>query len=174
MKDKRNNGNIDYREIGRAHKVNPEGYNRPSNDKLKDELSDLSYQVAVESLTERPYSSPYYTNKGAGIYVDILTGEPLFLSIDQFDAGCGWPSFTKPIAKEVISYLEDGTHGMRRVEVRSRVGDAHLGHIFEDGPKASGGLRYCINGASLRFIPMSEMIEKGYGDYVQDLKKTSE
>jgi len=164
----------EYSQTGRNQEVNPENYHRPTDEKLKEGLSSLSYQVAVESATERPFTSPYYTNKGKGIYVDIITGEPLFLSIDQYDAGCGWPSFTKPIAKEVINYLDDHSHGMRRVEVRSRVGNAHLGHIFEDGPEEKGGLRYCINGASLMFIPIEEMDEKGYGAYIEVLKKSTE
>ncbi len=138
-------------------------YPRPSNDELKKKLTDKQYQVAVNSDTERPFSNEYWNNFEKGIYVDITTKEPLFLSTDKFESGCGWPSFSKPINKEVVKYNEDHSFNMDRTEVRSRSGDTHLGHVFDDGPKESGGKRYCINSASLEFIPYKKMDERGYG-----------
>lgn len=139
-------------------------YPRPSNEVLQENLSPLQYEVAVNAATERPFFNEFWDNHEAGLYVDIATGEPLFLSTDKFDSGCGWPSFTKPIATELVTELVDRSHGMVRTEVRSRSGDIHLGHVFDDGPIAEGGLRYCINSASLQFIPKSQMEAAGYGD----------
>lgn len=112
----------------------------------------------------------FWGNGKKGIYVDIVTGEPLFVSSDKFDSGCGWPSFTRPVDDEVIEYNEDKSHGMYRTEVTSRVGKSHLGHVFDDGPADQGGLRYCINSASLRFIPLEEMRDKGYGEFIAMVK----
>lgn len=141
-------------------------YQKPSKEELEAKLTPLEYQVTQEDATERPFENKYDSNFRPGIYVDITTGQPLFVSTDKYDAGCGWPSFSKPIAQQVVEEKEDFTHGMARTEVRSKSGDAHLGHVFTDGPKEGGGLRYCINSASLNFIPLEEMEEKGYGDLI--------
>ena len=129
-------------------------------------LTPEQYRVTQESGTERPGTGELLNNKEPGIYVDIVSGEPLFASSDKFESGCGWPSFTKPIEPANVAELQDVSHGMRRVEVRSKHGDSHLGHVFEDGPADRGGLRYCINSASLRFIPRDRMEAEGYGDYL--------
>jgi peptide-methionine (R)-S-oxide reductase len=136
-------------------------------------LTPEQYRVTQQSGTERPFTGEYNANKAPGIYVDIVSGEPLFASSDKFDSGCGWPSFTKPIEPAHVVELRDSTHGMIRTEVRSAHGDSHLGHVFPDGPRDRGGLRYCINSASLRFIPREKMEEEGYGAYldqVEDVK----
>jgi peptide-methionine (R)-S-oxide reductase len=133
-------------------------------------LTPMQYQVTQESATERPGTGEYLDNKKAGIYVDIVSGEPLFASSDKFDSGCGWPSFTKPIEPAHVNELRDSSHGMTRIEVRSAHGDSHLGHVFNDGPRDRGGLRYCINSASLKFVPREEMEAKGYGDYLNQVE----
>lgn len=138
-------------------------YEKKDKETLKKELTPDQWKVTQESGTERPFTGEYDKFSDEGIYVDITTGQPLFSSEDKFDAGCGWPSFTKPIDDSVIEDKEDNSHGMIRTEVRSALGDAHLGHVFPDGPKDKGGLRYCINSASLRFIPKDKMEEEGYG-----------
>lgn len=135
-------------------------------DKLKDKLSDISYKVTQENATEMPFTNPYDNFYEDGIYVDIVSGEVLFSSLDKYDAGCGWPSFTKTLDDKNITEKTDLSHGMIRTEVRSKSADSHLGHVFPDGPKDKGGLRYCINGASLRFIPKDKMEEEGYGQYL--------
>jgi len=147
-------------------KVDPNDYVKPDESILKKNLTDLQYRVTQKNATERAFTSELYDIKEAGIYVDIVTGEPLFSSRDKFDSGTGWPSFTSPITPEVVQDLSDNSAGMERMEVRSRVGDSHLGHVFEDGPADKGGLRYCINGASLRFIPKAEMANEGYGKFL--------
>lgn len=144
---------------------------RPSDDELRRKLTPLQYEVTRNAATERPYENEYYDEFGEGIYVDITTGEPLFLSSDKFDSGCGWPSFARPIDDKLIVSRRDTSHGMVRTEVKSATGDAHLGHVFEDGPREMGGLRYCINSASLRFIPIARMEAEGYGDYIRLLRK---
>lgn len=136
-------------------------------DKLKDKLGDISYRVTQENATEMPFTSPYDDFYEDGIYVDIVSGEVLFSSLDKYDAGCGWPSFTKTIDDKNITEKTDLSHGMIRTEVRSKTADSHLGHVFPDGPKDKGGLRYCINGASLRFIPKNKMEDEGYGKYLE-------
>lgn len=141
--------------------------NNFDKDKLKDKLSDISYRVTQENATEMPFTSPYDNFYEDGIYVDIVSGEVLFSSNDKYDAGCGWPSFTKTIEDENVREKTDLNHGMIRTEVRSKTADSHLGHVFPDGPKDKGGLRYCINGASLRFIPKDKMKEEGYGKYLE-------
>ena len=133
-------------------------------------LSPEQFRVTQESATERPGSGAYLHNKEAGIYVDIVSGEPLFASSDKFDSACGWPSFTKPIEPAHVNELRDTTHGMIRTEVRSAHGDSHLGHVFPDGPSDKGGLRYCINSASLRFVPRADMEAQGYGAYLDQVE----
>ncbi|WP_025728562.1 peptide-methionine (R)-S-oxide reductase MsrB [Atopobacter phocae] len=128
-------------------------------------LDEISYKVTQEAHTERPFSGVYDEFDERGIYVDIVSGEPLFSSKDKYDAGCGWPSFTQPIKKRVISEHRDTSHGMERTEVKSKEASSHLGHVFTDGPEEAGGLRYCINSAALKFIPYDEMEEKGYAEY---------
>ena len=129
-------------------------------------LTPEQYRVTQQSGTERPGTGELLYNKKPGIYVDIVSGEPLFASSDKFESGCGWPSFTKPIEPSNVAELRDATHGMIRTEVRSTHGDSHLGHVFEDGPVDRGGLRYCINSASLRFVPLERMEAEGYADYI--------
>lgn len=142
-------------------------YSKPSKDELKKKLTAEQFKVTCEADTEPPFRNAYWNNHEAGIYVDITTGEPLFSSIDKFDSGSGWPSFTKPIQKQVVVEHKDVAFGMTRVEVRSKGGDAHLGHVFDDGPSDKGGLRYCINSASLRFIPVAKLEAEGYGEYLK-------
>jgi peptide methionine sulfoxide reductase msrA/msrB len=141
-------------------------YRKPNLEKLKEKLSDIQFNVTQKNATEKPFSSEYNKNRGDGIYVDITSGEPLFSSKDQFDAGCGWPSFTKPIEQKMVKKKIDTTLGIDRTEVRSTFGDSHLGHVFDDGPENKGGKRYCINGAALRFIPVKDMKKEGYEDYL--------
>jgi len=129
-------------------------------------LTPEQYRVTQQSATERPGTGEYLHNKEPGIYVDIVSGEPLFASADKFESGCGWPSFTKPIEPANVAELRDATHGMIRTEVRSAHGDSHLGHVFDDGPRDRGGLRYCINSASLRFVALKDMEREGYGAYL--------
>ena len=133
-------------------------------------LTPEQYQVTQESATERPWTGALLSNKKPGIYVDIVSGEPLFASSDKYESGCGWPSFTKPIEPANVAELQDRSHGMVRVEVRSKHGDSHLGHVFEDGPRDRGGLRYCINSASLRFVPRDKMEAEGYGAYLNQVE----
>jgi peptide-methionine (R)-S-oxide reductase len=133
-------------------------------------LTPEQYRVTQQSGTERPGTGELLANKKPGIYVDIVSGEPLFASSDKFESGCGWPSFTKPIEPANVAELRDTTHGMIRTEVRSTHGDSHLGHVFEDGPIDRGGLRYCINSASLRFVPREEMEAQGYGAYLDQVE----
>jgi peptide-methionine (R)-S-oxide reductase len=130
-------------------------------------LSKEQFRVTQQSATERPFENAYWDHDAPGLYVDIVSGEPLFSSLDKFDSHCGWPSFTKPVDPENVEELSDTTHGMVRTEVRSTHAGSHLGHVFDDGPKAAGGLRYCINSASLRFIPLDELESEGYGEYVK-------
>lgn len=129
-------------------------------------LTPEQFRVTQESGTERPFTGEYYETSEPGIYVDVVSGEPLFSSRDKFDSHCGWPSFTQPVEQAHVTEHRDLSHGMVRVEVRSMHGDSHLGHVFPDGPRDRGGLRYCINSASLRFIPKARMVAEGYGDYL--------
>ena len=130
-------------------------------------LSREQYQVTQQNGTERPFENAYWNNDEPGLYVDIVSGEPLFTSLDKFHSDCGWPSFTKPVVPENVEEKHDGSYGMARTEVRSSHGDSHLGHVFDDGPREAGGLRYCINSASLRFIPLDELESEGYGEYLK-------
>lgn len=140
-------------------------YHRKEKNELAKVLTQEQYAVTQENQTEPPFKNQYFDEKRKGVYVDITTGEPLFISTDKFDSGCGWPSFSKPIDKDLITEKFDDSFGMRRTEVRSTTGDAHLGHVFEDGPLEAGGLRYCINSAALRFIPYEELAAEGYQEF---------
>lgn len=146
--------------------IDTQKYVRPSEAEIKANLTDEQYYVTQQNGTERPFSHEYDHQFERGIYVDIVSGEPLFSSSDKYDSGCGWPAFSKPIDTAVINELFDDSHGMRRTEVRSRIADSHLGHVFNDGLPELGGMRYCINGASLRFIPVNDMEQQGYGDLI--------
>lgn len=140
-------------------------YAKPAADVLKSSLSQEQYAVTQQCGTEPPFNNAYWNNHEAGLYVDVVSGEPLFASVDKFESGSGWPSFTRPVASNIVE-REDNSHGMRRIEVRSRHGDSHLGHLFPDGPRDRGGLRYCINSASLRFIPVAELEQNGYSEFL--------
>jgi len=155
-----------YTVIKEVFKLNKK-YSKPSDEILVKSLSSEAYDVTQKSGTERPFSSSLNSNNKKGIYVDIVTGEPLFSSEDKFDSGCGWPSFDKPIKSDNIVENKDSSHGMIRTEVRSKSGDSHLGHVFNDGPADTTGLRFCINGAALRFIPYEDMEKEGYGEYLE-------
>lgn len=145
-----------------------------NNHQLQEKLSPLAYHVTQENGTEHPFANEYWDHDEEGIYVDIISGEVLFSSTDKYDAGCGWPSFTKPIDPYYVTEHLDLSHGMKRTEVRSRQSNAHLGHVFPDGPKKAGGLRYCINSAALRFIPKQDMKKAGYGHYLYLFKENNE
>lgn len=147
-------------------------YLKPSLEELRSRLTELQYRVTQENATEPPFQNQYDQQFAPGIYVDITTGQPLFLSTDKFESGCGWPSFSKPIEDSLITEIDDPSFGMQRTEVRSTLGNAHLGHVFPDGPRQLGGLRYCINSASLRFIPKEEMAAQGYGAYLPLLERS--
>jgi peptide-methionine (R)-S-oxide reductase len=142
-----------------------------------DALSRLSreqFRVTQQNATERPFENAYWDHDAPGLYVDIVSGEPLFSSLDKFDSDCGWPSFTKPVDPENVEERSDNSLGMSRTEVRSSHADSHLGHVFDDGPRDAGGLRYCINSASLRFIPIDELESEGYGEYLKLFEQKEE
>lgn len=155
---------------------NPAGkkYSKKDRSELARTLNPLQYRVTQESATEPPFANEYYDNFRKGIYVDITTGEPLFVSSAKYESGCGWPAFARPIKPELVEEIADLSHGMRRTEVRSSLGQAHLGHVFDDGPPEQGGRRYCINSAALKFIPVEDMRREGYDKYIELLEATSQ
>jgi methionine-R-sulfoxide reductase len=146
-------------------------FHKPPNAELRKQLTPQQYEVTQREGTEPPFHNAYWDNHEEGIYVDVVSGEPLFSSLDKFESGTGWPSFTKPLEPEAVTTRSDGTLFMRRTEVRSRLADSHLGHVFDDGP-APTGLRYCMNSASLRFVPVSKLAAEGYGKYLQLFAKS--
>lgn len=136
-----------------------------NKEELKQKLTTIQYKVTQENGTERPFDNEFWDFNGEGLYVDIVSGEPLFTSKEKFESGCGWPSFTSPVNAESLIGKNDASLSIQRIEVRSKKGDSHLGHVFDDGPRDKGGLRYCINSAALRFIPKDKLNEEGYGEY---------
>ena len=159
-----------YKGSGREKFIKDKWYRNPyDKEELKKRLNDLQYRVTQENATEAPFINEYDGHFEEGIYVDIVSGKPLFSSKDKFNSGCGWPAFSKPIIQNAVYDKEDTSHGMHRIEVRSSHADSHLGHVFEDGPRELGGLRYCINSAALRFIPKDRMEEEGYGSYIDKI-----
>jgi methionine-R-sulfoxide reductase len=145
-------------------------FKKPSQDELKKTLTEMQYRVTQENATEPPFQNEYFDEKREGLYVDIVSGEPLFSSHDKFDSGCGWPSFTRPLNEDKVAEHDDTTLARRRTEVRSKASDSHLGHVFPDGPKPTG-LRYCINSAALRFIPVADLEQAGYGEFLKLFSK---
>lgn len=155
--------------VAKRFRSNTGGKKMNKEQRLK-ELTDMQYYVTQENGTEPPFRNEYDKHFEEGIYVDIVSGKPLFSSFDKFDSGCGWPAFAKPIEQEEVTEHFDTSHGMRRVEVRSSAADSHLGHVFPDGPSERGGLRYCINSAALRFVPKEDLEKEGYAEYLSLFK----
>jgi peptide-methionine (R)-S-oxide reductase len=151
--------------------TNMSDFKKPSAAELQKKLTPEQFAVTQEAATEPPFQNEFWNNDRPGIYVDVVSGKPLFSSLDKFDSGCGWPSFTKPLAATDVVEHTDNSLGMTRTEVRSTLADSHLGHVFDDGPADKGGLRYCINSASLKFIPVEEMEKAGYGQYLEPFVK---
>ena len=147
---------------------------KPSMEELRKKLTPEQYNVTCQSGTEPPFRNAYWNNHKPGIYVDIISGKPLFSSLDKFDSGTGWPSFTKPLVTENLKQQNDSSLGMDREEVRSKDSDAHLGHVFDDGPPAAGGMRFCINSAALRFVPVEKLKEEGYGEFLPLFEKAKQ
>ena len=166
-----NAGRAQSTDISTYQPTNMSNSKKPSVDELKKTLNAEQFAVTQESATEPPFQNEYWDNHQAGIYVDIVSGKPLFSSLDKFDSGCGWPSFTKPLTGTDVVERTDDSLGMERTEIRSSAADSHLGHVFDDGPADKGGLRYCINSASLKFIPVDEMEKAGYGQYLEPFVK---
>ncbi|MDY2756443.1 MAG: peptide-methionine (R)-S-oxide reductase MsrB [Candidatus Treponema excrementipullorum] len=146
-----------------ALRIDPGDYKKPATETIREKLTDEQYRVTQENATERPFANEFWNQFEQGIYVDVVTGEPLFSSTDKFESGCGWPAFSKPIETPAVVELPDNSYGMKRIEVRSRAGNSHLGHVFTGDPESPNGIRYCINSASLRFIPYAKMESEGYG-----------
>lgn len=144
-------------------------FKKPSEEELRNKLTQEQYEVTQEEATEQPFANEYEKNKEKGIYVDVVSGEPLFLSIDKYDSGSGWPSFVRPINAQAVALKEDTKLFTTRTEVKSAIANSHLGHVFLDGPQDRGGMRYCVNSASLRFIPLADMEKEGYGNYIESL-----
>lgn len=151
---------------GRDEFIRKHWSRQESPESLKKRLTEMQYYVTQQNGTEPPFQNEYWNETREGIYVDVVSGEPLFSSLDKYDAGCGWPSFTRPLAKDLLEERVDTSHGMVRTEVRSKLSDSHLGHVFDDGPREAGGRRYCINSAALRFIPKEDLEKEGYGQYL--------
>jgi methionine-R-sulfoxide reductase len=166
-----NAGRAQQADVSNNQPTNMSNFKKPSADELKKELTDEQFAVTQEAATEPPFQNEFWDNEKPGIYVDIVSGKPLFSSLDKFDSGCGWPSFTKPLSGTDVVERADNSYGMERTEVRSAAADSHLGHVFDDGPADKGGLRYCINSASLKFIPLEEMEKAGYGQYLAPFVK---
>lgn len=160
----------DLRAVSQPSDFAMNDFKKPSIRELRQRLTPMQFYVTQQSGTEPPFRNEYWDNKRHGIYVDVVSGEPLFSSLDKFDSGCGWPSFTRPLPGQKVVERPDNSLGMRRTEVRSKLADSHLGHVFDDGPPPTG-LRYCINSAALRFVPVEEMEQAGYGDYLEPFIK---
>lgn len=166
-----NAGRAEPTNISTNQPINMSDFKKPSAAELKQKLTAEQFAVTQQSATEPAFRNEFWDNHKAGIYVDIVSGKPLFSSLDKFDSGCGWPSFTKPVNSTGVVERTDNSYGMSRTEVRSTTADSHLGHVFDDGPADKGGLRYCINSASLKFIPVEEMEKAGYGQYLSPFVK---
>jgi methionine-R-sulfoxide reductase len=166
-----NAGRAQSTDIPTYQPTNMSDFTKPSAAELQKKLTPEQFAVTQESATEPPFHNEYWDNHKPGIYVDIVSGKPLFSSLDKFDSGCGWPSFSSPLNSTDVVEHTDNSYGMSRTEVRSTMADSHLGHVFDDGPSDKGGLRYCINSASLQFIPVEELAAKGYGDYLTPFVK---
>jgi peptide methionine sulfoxide reductase msrA/msrB len=168
-----NAGRAGQTEISTNQFTNMSDFKKPSADELKKKLTAEQFAVTQQSATEPAFHNEFWDNHKPGIYVDIVSGKPLFSSLDKFDSGCGWPSFSKPLTGTDVVEHTDTSYGMERTEVRSKDADSHLGHVFDDGPRDQGGLRYCINSASLKFIPVEEMEKAGYGQYLEPFVKAA-
>jgi len=166
-----NAGRAQQTDISTNQTTNMTDFKKPSTAELKNKLTPEQFAVTQQSATEPPFQNEFWDNHKPGIYVDVVSGQPLFSSLDKFDSGCGWPSFTHPLASTDVVEHADNSYGMERTEVRSTVADSHLGHVFDDGPADKGGLRYCINSASLKFIPVEDMEKDGYGQYLEPFVK---
>jgi methionine-R-sulfoxide reductase len=166
-----NSGQADQTNVSTNLSTNMSDFKKPSAADLKKKLTPEQFAVTQQSATEPAFRNEFWDNHKSGIYVDIVSGRPLFSALDKFDSGCGWPSFTKPLAATDVVEHTDNSYGMSRTEVRSAAADSHLGHVFDDGPRDKGGLRYCINSASLKFIPLDEMEKAGYGQYLAPFVK---